>query len=126
MHWVIGPTLTLCYTVRLMKFLRAATTLVGLLLFAALPLAGCGALVGDSCEVDTDCGTGLLCDTTLPEGYCTLGDCSRLGCADKGICVHYDDYTSFCMAPCESSSDCREGYACLSEPGPHAFCGLTP
>ena len=122
----IGPRRALCYTVRLMKFQRAAFIALGLLLLASAPLAGCGAMVGDSCEVDTDCGTGLLCDTTLPDGYCTLGDCAQLGCADKGICVHYDDRTSFCMAPCESSDDCRSGYACQTDPGPHAFCGITP
>jgi hypothetical protein len=101
---------------------RAVTVLLAAGLLA---LTGCGAIVGDSCEVDTDCGTGLSCDTTLPDGYCTLGDCARFGCSDEGVCVRFDAYTSFCMAPCTSAGDCRDDYECIGGQGPHDFCGLV-
>ena len=104
--------------------LRTAHRLIVLSLLA-LALGACGAVVGDSCTMDTDCGAGLACDTTFPDGYCTLAQCDALGCSDSGVCVHFDAYTSYCMAPCESSSDCRAGYTCIEEQGPHAFCGLT-
>jgi len=91
----------------------------------ALLLGACGSLAGDACEMDTDCGASLVCDTTFPEGYCTLGQCATLGCSDKGICVHFDPYTSYCMAPCAASDECRDGYECVEEQGPHAFCGLV-
>ena len=121
----VGSGRTLCYIVPVMTHPWIQTATTGLFALALIFASGCGAVVGDSCEVDTDCGTGLACDTTFPDGYCTLGDCQRLGCADKGICVHFDAYTSYCMAPCESADDCRSDYTCISDLGPHDFCGLA-
>jgi len=93
------------------------------LVVATAPLAGaCSAVVGDACETQTDCGASLFCERSMPEGYCTLADCHERGCPDEGVCIVFDPDTSYCMAPCESNGDCRDGYACVEDFGPHPFC----
>jgi hypothetical protein len=96
-------------------------------------LAGCQPKIGDACELATDCSaTGArLCDRSMPGGYCTLFNCEPGSCPeDEGVCVAFDPeldpacgplddaqparfLRTFCMAPCGSGDDCREGYACL-------------
>jgi hypothetical protein len=95
-------------------------------------LAGCSPKVGDHCVLNTDCGSSgaLVCDTSLPYGYCTEFNCTPDVCQNEAACVAfdpsvpgcpYDDYHSpsratqtFCMAQCHSDSDCRQsdGYIC--------------
>lgn len=103
--------------------LRALPVLVSLVL--ALTVGACGAIVGDDCDNDGDCGAGLVCERSLPGGYCTVRDCVINGCPDEGICIPFDEYTSYCMAPCESAGDCRDGYVCVTDFGPHPFCNAT-
>lgn len=74
--------------------------------------SGCAPAVGDTCEASTDCPSGVSCDTTAPEGYCLVPDCSRGSCPNTSICVEFDRDISFCMESCESDSDCRDSYAC--------------
>ena len=87
-----------------------------------LTLTGCRNVVGDSCESALDCSDGLDCEVTMPDGYCTREGCDSLGCPDEGICVLFDDHTSYCMKPCSEDADCRETYVCVQEFGPHPFC----
>ncbi len=103
----------------------APTTVVALAAAAsaALGLGGCSPLVGDACETTTDCGTALYCETSLPSGYCTRRSCERDGCPEVGVCVTFRPSVSYCMASCASDSDCRDGYRCVTNFGPHAFCG---
>jgi hypothetical protein len=102
------------------------------LALSAAGLAGCAPKVGDHCAQNTDCGTSgnLLCDSSLPNGYCTQFNCTPNICQNSAACVAfgvnaggcpYDDYfapsrttRTFCMAQCHSNSDCRqsEGYVC--------------
>jgi hypothetical protein len=94
-------------------------------LFISLALflgTGCQAVVGDACEINTDCGTKMYCERSMPEGYCTITSCEVIGCPDFGVCVAFDLDTSFCMDPCEAATDCREGYTCVTDFGPHPFC----
>ena len=87
-----------------------------------LMLSGCRTIVGDACETGLDCSDGLECELTLPDGYCTRSHCDTLGCPDEGICVAFDDHTSYCMDPCAEDAECRDDYVCVREFGPHPFC----
>ena len=98
---------------------------------SALALApGCSAIVGDACTTQTDCGSSMYCELSLPDGYCTLRDCVDRDCPDEGVCVRFSVDVSYCMLLCESDADCRDGYRCVKDFGPHAFCndedGETP
>jgi hypothetical protein len=106
-----------------------------LLGFAALAFAaGCTPRIGDKCTVSTDCSaTGdRLCDITEPGGYCTVFNCEPDGCPDEAACINFGTALSvgniagctvsqgdspyqraFCLASCESDSDCRGGYRCI-------------
>ena len=103
-----------------------ARRLLILLLLAAFAGAhGCAAIVGDDCDNDGDCGSGLVCERSLPGGYCTVRDCVINGCPDEGICIVFDAQTSFCMAPCNGGSDCRDTYVCEQDFGAHPFCSAV-
>ena len=94
---------------------------VGLSMLAGI--GGCAALVGDECEVQTDCGRVLYCERSLPGGYCTKRNCVTDACPDEGVCVVFESEVSFCMLRCDTDDDCRDdGYACVKDFGPHAFC----
>lgn len=95
-------------------------------------LMACSPELGDRCAVSTDCSVrgDRLCDLSQPGGYCTQLNCRAGSCADEGSCVlfgsaipgcGFDDRAgpfgsrvgrSFCMAQCESDSDCRGEYVC--------------
>jgi hypothetical protein len=104
-----------------------------LLLLAVIAAAtGCKPEIGDECQVSTDCSAAddRLCDITAPGGYCTIFNCEPGSCPeDESLCVQFgaqrspiDDCQNeqspspyartFCMATCESDSDCRGGYRC--------------
>jgi hypothetical protein len=110
-----------------------------LLLPLLLALAvGCKPEIGDECRISTDCSAAgdRLCDITAPGGYCTVYNCEPGACPeDESLCVEFGAQRSpvaacqdlqspspyartFCMATCESDSDCRDGYVCedLSKP----------
>ena len=85
----------------------------------------CTAIVGDACLIDADCGAGLICDASQPEGYCTRANCAEQECPDEALCVTYDADTSYCVLPCTSAGDCRDGYLCVDDFGLHPFCAPT-
>jgi len=104
---------------------------VAAMLFA---LAGCQPSIGDHCVQSTDCSpTGdRLCDTSQPNGYCTIFDCLPNACPTEAACVAtnisvlgcpYDDRHApsrtsrqLCLKKCQGDGDCRadEGYACIT------------
>lgn len=108
------------------------------LVAATATAAGCKPKIGDDCQISTDCSASdeRLCDITAPGGYCTVFNCEPGTCPeDESLCVQFgaqrspieacEDLQSpspyartFCMATCEDSADCREGYRCedLSDP----------
>ena len=97
-------------------------------------LFGCQPSIGDHCFQSTDCSaTGaLLCDTSQPNGYCTVFNCRPNACNPGAGCVAtnidtlgcpYDDRHApspysrqLCLKLCGQTSDCREGegYACVN------------
>jgi hypothetical protein len=101
---------------------------------AALAAAGCRPEIGDECLTSLDCSSqgDRLCDTSQPEGYCTIFGCEPDACPDNSICVGFgleldpacseaNDGTdprwprferTFCMLACETTDDCRDGYVC--------------
>jgi hypothetical protein len=109
------------------------STLYTLLALAALAVAtGCSPKIGDKCTVSTDCSaTGdRLCDITQPDGYCTIFNCEPDSCPDDAACINFGTslspvagctvsqgespyQRSFCLASCESDSDCRADYKCI-------------
>lgn len=106
---------------------------LGLLL---LLLAACRPQIGDECTASADCSAqgDRLCDTSQPQGYCTIFSCDPDSCPDDdSVCVGFGlelpqsceapnaanpswprFERTFCMAPCEEDDDCREGYQCLA------------
>ena len=119
-----------------------------LLPFAATAVAlfgvGCTPKIGNSCSQSTDCSQqgDRLCDSSQPDGYCTVFNCEPDTCPDS-ICVVFnynldpscataDDgrwprfERSFCMKPCDPThgsysadggvtdpGDCRDYYECI-------------
>ncbi len=103
-----------------------------LALFFVLFATACTPSIGDKCVLSTDCSPrgDRLCDTSQPDGYCTIFNCQGDSCPDKAACVlfnaaipgcGYDDRAgaggsragrSFCIARCFSDSDCRGDYVC--------------
>jgi hypothetical protein len=103
-----------------------------LLALLATVAAGCKPKIGDDCQLSTDCSAAgdRLCDITAPGGYCTVYNCEPGSCPeDESLCVLFGAERSpvpeckdpqapspyartFCMATCESDSDCRADYKC--------------
>lgn len=111
-----------------MTLLRVLGMLLLLTLLASAP--GCAAIVGDSCETQSDCGQGMFCEKSLPDGYCTIRSCVESGCPEEAVCIRFDNDTSYCMAHCGGDGDCRGGYRCVKDFGLYPFCndasGETP
>ncbi|HVY26559.1 MAG TPA: hypothetical protein VHB79_08390 [Polyangiaceae bacterium] len=102
-----------------------------LLVAIAAAHAGCKPKIGDDCKISTDCSAAgdRLCDITAPGGYCTVFGCEPGTCPeDESLCVEFGEKRSplcnprstpsphartFCMATCDSNSDCRSGYECV-------------
>jgi hypothetical protein len=104
------------------------------LIAALAAVLGCQPSIGDHCVQSTDCSaTGqFLCDTSQPNGYCTMFSCQPNRCPSGAGCVAtnisalgcpYDDRHSpsrfsrqLCLHLCNQDSDCREGdgYACIT------------
>jgi hypothetical protein len=110
-----------------------ASLIAGAFAVASLAcLVGCTPAIGDRCTLSTDCSIqgNRVCDTSQPNGYCTVFSCSANSCPDNSACIEfgasvpgcpYDDYgapsrvgRSICMRTCVVNSDCRssEGYVC--------------
>ena len=53
--------------------------------------AGCAPKIGKSCTSSTDCSQlgDRLCDTTQPDGYCTIFNCEPDTCPEA-VCVGFD------------------------------------
>jgi len=96
-------------------------------------LLGCSPQVGDDCTTSLDCSQlgDRLCDTSQPDGYCTVFNCEPDACPEEAICIGFgleldpacasvEDARwkrferTFCMFGCEAQEDCRPGYVCAS------------
>jgi hypothetical protein len=105
--------------------------IAGLIVSWGLAL-GCRPQIGDDCVTAQDCSAqgDRLCDTSQPEGYCTVFGCDPDACPDGSVCVGFGleldpacevsgtdprwkrFQRTFCLATCEEDADCREGYQC--------------
>jgi hypothetical protein len=98
-------------------------------------LLGCPPQIGKDCTLSTDCSQlgDRLCDTSQPDGYCTVFNCEPDSCPNA-ICVAFQPtldpacgtansgewprlQRTFCLAPCSdpgAPGDCRsDGYECV-------------
>ncbi len=71
-----------------------------------------GKNIGAACSQDSDCSTGITCDTKQNDGYCTTS-CKDKDCPDGSVCV-----SDLCKRVCKLDKDCgRKKYFCLSSKG---------
>jgi hypothetical protein len=131
---------------------HAGWLLVFSLLVGAWSL-GCSPEIGDACTSSSKCSAkgDRLCDSTQPDGYCTVFNCEPGGCPDEAICVAFNETScanvarsgritrTFCMAGCDDNGDCRDGYYCKeigaddpamqivdTEPAKRRICTVVP
>ena len=102
-------------------------------LLVGLGTVSCSKKIGDKCSTSTDCSANgdRLCDTTQPDGYCTIFNCEPDTCpSGESACVAFTENSclaatggntlpslnrferTFCMATCGDDGDCRGGYVC--------------
>lgn len=89
---------------------------------------------GQACDSDKDCANGS-CEQELrafpflsrdalaaPGGFCTFPCRINADCGEGGVCIgsganalsfNEPDERGLCLAFCDASTPCREGYACL-------------
>lgn len=115
------------------RFAPTAAPTVAVAVALALSALGCAPEIGDDCTTSIDCSQlgDRLCDTSQPEGYCTIFNCEPDQCPEEALCVGFgfdldpacsgvDDprwsrfERTFCMVGCEANDDCRPGYVCAS------------
>ncbi len=99
--------------------------LILLYLLLLLPL-GCSKEIGDECSSSVECGQARLCDRASEGGYCTVTPCEPGNCPEDSLCVEFENELTYCMALCEGSDDCREGYFCDQENAVSGFCRQEP
>ena len=100
----------------LRMFIYFLNILIACLLFA------CKGDIGSECVADAQCQSGQTCDLISEGGYCTLPDCREGECPGDSVCVIFENDDRYCMAKCQQSDDCRDGYICDKELGPDPFC----
>lgn len=98
----------------------------GLILIASLGSVACESKVGDPCVTSTQCAPGQICDIKSKEGYCTLRDCEDDICPSGSICVTFENLDRYCMATCQTTDDCRDGYMCDTEISTEPICRQAP
>ncbi|HEU4535749.1 MAG TPA: hypothetical protein VFS00_16600, partial [Polyangiaceae bacterium] len=110
-----------------LPFSRAALSTLAAAL--ALGAGGCRPDIGESCSNSIECSSqgDRICDTSLPDGYCTVYNCEADRCPDDAICVAFNSSDApvcqneqawrrlertFCLGECANDGDCRDGYQC--------------
>ena len=84
-----------------------------------------GAEIGDPCEEDDDCVSGLDClgypdNANFTGGYCGSTECSSdSDCGDDGICAEIFGEAT-CLRECADDLGCRGGYSCADFDGDNA------
>lgn len=88
-------------------------TRLSLTLFAAMAMSGCyDRGLGERCQEETECETGLRCltPTTGGDGVCTVG-CED-GVCSTGACLTTSQ-GQLCAMECRTSDDCEGDLSCL-------------
>ena len=78
--------------------------------------AACASQIGDECSRNNECPPGSTCDTTIPDGYCTISNCQPNTCPTEAVCIEFTSRTSYCMLHCQSDDECRQGQVCREDP----------
>ncbi len=89
---------------------------------------GASRVVGSACVVDTDCnpdGSVKCLNDGFLGGYCAPIDCRTGSCPSNSECYILAGGARACLAKCESSADCRQGYACTDNGACAPSCGET-
>ena len=84
------------------------------LVIALAAAAGCGAEIGDSCTIDSDCANAAIlsgsalndrtCDVSQEGGYCTILGCDYDTCPSEAVCVRF--FTAdFQNEPCDPAQE---------------------
>src|SRR4051812_9013159 len=75
--------------------------------------AACGNKIGDSCTLSTDCATegGRICDTSSPDGYCTVPNCDIGTCPSESTCVQFYSVINV-VKHCSVPTDCTIDEVC--------------
>jgi hypothetical protein len=77
-----------------------------------------GKPIGAACALGSDCRDGICFNPkSFPGGYCSRscgGSTITEGasCPSASRCVQLGEAAAYCMGICQSSTDCRAGYAC--------------
>jgi hypothetical protein len=82
-------------------------------------LGACGDKIGDACQVSSECSSqgDRLCDTTSPDGYCTVVGCDFDTCPEEAVCVRFFGVANS-DRPCDpqtedsSTDDCTPDEVC--------------
>jgi hypothetical protein len=84
----------------------------------AVLLAACGddpPNVAGTCTATDGCDEGLTCNTTIPNGYCTVA-CTVAGstddCPDGAVCDAVSGSALTCVKTCKGAGDCRADLDC--------------
>ena len=86
---------------------------VTLLLLSCSSEEAPGLEVGSACTEDAECGTEwCFTDPTFPGAYCSKNCSGDNACPDGATCHQYQAGIKLCMAPCNVTADCRQGYYC--------------
>ena len=93
----------------------------------ASTLSGCSKTVGDSCGTNLDCSPfgDMICDTSQPDGYCTVVGCGATTCIDEATCVSFfpEDFLQHACSPTTEdavdpavipTNDCTPDEICLT------------
>jgi len=71
--------------------------------------------VGGTCTANGGCDDGLMCDTSVPGGYCTKA-CTMpgetTGCPEDSICDAVAGTAMNCVKICDKADDCRADQDC--------------
>ena len=87
---------------------------IAVLLSSVLAVA-CTPQIGDGCQSSIDCSINgdRQCDTSAPDGLCTVYGCEADTCPDNAVCVRWrPDPTRLtftaCMKRCSTDGNCRQ------------------
>ena len=86
-------------------------------------LAGCGSgphtqnvPIGSVCSSDGTCGTSpFLCNTKLPNGYCTEPCATDGDCPMDSACASGQCRRKCTVGGADAGTGCRDGYSCAVE-----------
>ena len=99
-------------------------SLCGGLALLTMSLAGCSdpPNVGNLCTAPAQgCDEGLICETSVPGGYCTkvcTVQGSADGCPEGSVCDDLAGTESFvCSRTCKQQTDCRADLECNGTTG---------